>query len=43
VGFVTKRAGFAIFWLFYDDAITRTKGQNCGSKFGYILGCNLKL
>jgi len=43
VGSVRKRVGSAIFWLFYYDVIARTKGQNCGSKFGCILGWNMKL
>jgi len=41
-GGVRKRVGLA-FWLFYYDVITRTEGQNCGSKFGCFLGWNMKL
>jgi len=29
--------------LFHYDVITSTKGQNFGSKFGCILGWNMKL
>jgi len=43
VGVVRKRVGFAFSWLFYYNVITQTKGQNCGSKFGCILGWNMKL
>jgi len=43
VGVVRKRVGFAIFWFFYYDVIIRTKGQNCGSKFGWFLGWNMNL
>jgi len=31
-----------IFWIFYD-VIARTMSQNCGSKFGWILGCDMSL
>jgi len=43
VGVVTKRVGFAIFWLFFYDVITWTMSGNSGSKFGWILGWNMKL
>jgi len=43
VGGVRKKVGLAIFLLFQYDAITSTKGQNFGSKFGCILGWNMKL
>jgi len=43
VGGVRKRVVLAIFGLFHYDVITSTKGQNFGSKFGCILGCNMKL
>jgi len=32
-----------LFWLFHYDVSTATKGQNFGSKFGYILGWKMKL
>jgi len=34
---------FGFFWLFYYDVSTAAKGQNFGSKFGYILGWKMKL
>jgi len=43
VGVVRKRVGFAIFWLFFYDVITRKMSRNSGSKFGWILGWNMKL
>jgi len=43
VGVVRKRVGFAIFWLFLYDVITQTMSRNSGSKFGWILGWNMKL
>jgi len=43
VGVVRKWVGFAFLWLFYYDVIPRTMGRNCGSKFGFILGWNMKL
>jgi len=43
VGVVRKSGGFAFFWLFFHDVITRTMSQKCGSKFGCILGWNMKL
>jgi len=38
-----EKGSFGFFWLFHYDAITSTKGQNFGSKFGWILGWNMKL
>jgi len=38
-----EKGSFGSFWLFHYDAITSTKGQNFGSKFGWILGWNMKL
>jgi len=43
VGGVRKRVVSAFFWLFDYEVITFTKGQNFGSKFGCILGWNMKL
>jgi len=43
VGGVRKRVVLAYFWLFHYDVITSTKGQNFGSKFGCILGWDMKL
>jgi len=43
VGVVRKRVGFAIFWLFFYDVITRTMNRNSDSKFGWILVWNMKL
>jgi len=42
VGGVRKRVGLDFFWFYYDVS-TRTIGHNCGSKFGCILGWNMKL
>jgi len=43
VGVVRKRVGFAIFWLFFYNVITRKMSRNSGLKFGWILGGNIKL
>jgi len=43
VGGVRKSVGLAFLWLFHYDVSTSTKGQNSGSKFGCILGWNMKL
>ena len=42
VGGLRKRGVLAFFCLFHYDVITSTKGQNFGSKFGCILGWNMK-
>jgi len=33
---------FAFSFFFYD-VITQTMSRNCGSKFSWILGCNMCL
>jgi len=33
---------FYYFWLLFYDVITRTMSRNCGSKFGCILGCDMR-
>jgi len=38
-----KEGKVLLFWLFFYDVITRTMSQNGGSKFGCILGWNMKL
>jgi len=43
VGGVRKRVVLTFFWLFHYDVIASTKGQIFGSKFGWILGWNMKL
>jgi len=43
VGVVRKRVSFVIFWIFFHDVIIRTMSRNSGSKFGWILGRNMKL
>jgi len=43
VGVVRKRVGFAIFWLVLYYVIIRIMSRNSGSKFGWILGWNMKL
>jgi len=43
MGVVRKRVGFAIFWLFFYDVITRTMNRNSGWKFGWILRWHNKL
>jgi len=43
MGFSVGGLGLAFFWFFHYDVITSTKGQNFGSKFGCILGWNMKL
>jgi len=34
---------FFYFWLFFYDVINRTMSRNSGSKFGWIVGWNMKL
>jgi len=43
VGGYRKRVILDCFWLFHYAVITSTNGQNFGSKFGCILGWNMKL
>jgi len=43
VGGIRKRVVLAFFGLFDYDVITSTRGQNFNSKFGCVLGWNMKL
>jgi len=36
-------ACFTIFWFLFYDVIAQTMNRNCGSKFGWILGCDMNL
>jgi len=42
-GWDLKKSSLDFFQLFLYDVIASTKGQNFGSKFGWILGWNMKL
>jgi len=32
-----------LFWYFFYDVIAQTMSRYCGSKFVWILGCNVSL